>query len=277
MNKPLPFRIRTFLVPLAGVALYYFVQMISISLISPFFKGQDTITMLSIHYGTYLTLLSVLMFLSLSIWLFVSKGTRISVKRDIPSRRQWLMTIPIALATLGIVSLYMVGIQSLATHFPLLNEIMNDYIANTSLPNTTVGLEAVGYYIGVGICIPVIEELIFRGIILGEFLSTMRSDIAVILSALIFGTMHIQPIQIGYALVCGLILGYVYLYSNSIFLSIIIHIIFNLLGGIFPVVFADNQSFLNTIAVIEIFFVFGGVMCILYLRNSYRKKTAQGG
>ena len=135
-----------------------------------------------------------------------------------------------------------------------------------------MGLEAAGHYIGVGVLIPVIEELVFRGIILGEFLSTMNADVAVFLSALIFGTMHMQPVQIGYALACGLILGYVYLYSNSLYLSIAIHIIFNVLGGIAPAIFTNNPLFMNVLGVLELVFVFAGFFCILYLRKSYRNK-----
>jgi len=212
----------------------------------------------------------------LFIWLYTArKTTWTTVKMDRLSPDQVLAAVPIALAMLGLVNLYMVGIQSLSEHSLLIKDYLTDYIASTSLPNTTTGLEAAGYYIGVCIFIPVIEEIIFRGIIMGEFRSTMKPDVAVFLAAFVFGTMHMQPIQIVYAFVCGLILGYVYLYSGSLLMSIGIHILFNLLGGILPVLLADNQSLMNIIGFAEIFFILIGSFCIFYLRAGYRSKKIQ--
>lgn len=273
MSKPFPIRIRTFLVPLAGVALYYYVQFAALSICAYAYNENNTISLLSKHYGSFCILESVLMFLCLFIWLFAArKSTWQTVRKDNISMKRLLIAIPIAMAMLGLVNLYMLGFQSLSEQFPLIKNLLDEYKRNASVAQTSMGLEAAGYYIGVGVLIPVIEELVFRGIILGEFLSTMNADIAVFLSALIFGTMHMQPVQIGYALVCGLILGYVYLYSNSLYLSIAIHIIFNVLGGIAPAIFANNPLLMNMLGVLELVFVFVGLFCILYLRKSYRNK-----
>ena len=276
MSKLFPIRIKTFLVPLAGVALYYFVQFAALYLCAFVFKNNNSLSLLSVHYGSYLIIISVLMAVCLFIWLYTArKTTWTTVKMDRLSPDQMLAAVPIALAMLGLVNLYMVGIQSLSEHSLLIKDYLTNYVASTSLPNTTTGLEAVGYYIGVGILIPVIEEIIFRGIIMGEFRSTMKPDIAVFLAAFVFGIMHMQPIQIVYAFVCGLILGYVYLYSGSLLMSIGIHILFNLLGGILPVLLADNQSLMNIIGFAEIFFILIGSFCIMYLRAGYRSKKIQ--
>jgi len=273
MSKPFPIRIRTILVPLAGVALYYYVQFAALSICAYIYYEDNTISLLSKHYGSFYILESVLMFLSLITWLFAArKSTWQTVRKENLSMKRSLIAIPIAMAMLGLVNLYMMGFQSLSEQFPLIKNSLDEYIRNASIAQTSMGLEAAGYYIGVGVLIPVIEELVFRGIILGEFLSTMNADVAVFLSALIFGTMHMQPVQIGYALVCGLILGYVYLYSNSLYLSIAIHIIFNVLGGIAPAIFTNNPLFMNVLGVLEIVFVLAGFFCILYLRKSYRNK-----
>lgn len=271
MSKSFPIRIRTFLVPLAGVALYYYVQFTALAICGYAFHEDNTLLLLSKHYGSFSILESAIMFLCLFAWLYSArKSTWKTVKKDILSIKQLIIAIPLALAMLGLVNLYMIGLQYLSNQYPLLKNALDDYIKNASIAQTSTGIEALGYYIGVGILIPVIEELVFRGIILGEFLSTMNADIAVFLSALVFGMMHMQPVQIGYALVCGLILGYVYLYSNSLYLSIMIHILFNLLGGVAPAIFSKNPIFMNLLGILEIVFVFAGFFCILYLRKSYR-------
>jgi membrane protease YdiL (CAAX protease family) len=276
MSRPTFIRIRTFLVPLAGVALYYFIQTMSLLFCSSFFKDNNTASLLAAHYGTYIMLTAVCMFVVLFIWLYVGrKSTYQTVKRDRLPFPSLLLAIPIALAMLGISNLYMLGVSALSEHILFIKNSLSDYAGSTSLPNSITGPEAVLYYIGAGICIPVVEELIFRGIILGEFLLTMKKDTAVILSAIVFGTMHMQLIQSGYAFICGLILGYAYLYSNSLHMSITLHVIFNLLGGILPLVFAKDPAVLNVIGIIEVLFILFGVLCILYLRKGYRNKILQ--
>jgi len=273
MSKSFPIRIRTFLVPLAGVALYYYVQFAALAICGSVYQEDNTLLLLSKHYGSFIILESAIMFVCLFVWLYSArKSTWQTVKKDNLSYVKLLISIPIAMAMLGLVNLYMLGFEYLSEQYPLLKNTLDEYIRNASIAQTSTGIESVGYYIGIGILIPIIEELIFRGIILGEFLSTMNADIAVFLSALVFGTMHMQPVQIGYALVCGLILGYAYLYSNSLYLSIIIHILFNLVGGIAPAIFSGNLLFMNVLGMIEIIFVFAGFFCILYLRKIYRNK-----
>ena len=273
MSNSFPVRIRTFLVPLAGVALYYFVQFAALAICALIFQDEDSVSLVTDHYGSFIFITSVLMMACLFVWLFIFDRTyKNTIKRDIVPPGQLLISIPMALAMLGLINLYMIGIQTLSEYFPSIKDMLNEYIRNVSMPNTVRGFEAAGYYIGVGILVPVVEEILFRGIILGEFLSTMKPNIAVFLSALIFGTMHMQPIQIGYACICGVILGYVYLYSGSLVMPIAIHIIFNVLGGILPVAFADRQDTLYILGIIEIIFIFVGVLCVLYLKKNYRNK-----
>ncbi len=273
MSKPSPIRIRTFLVPLAGVALYYSIQLVALSAVSFIFKDVNTASLLTTHYGSYMIIVSALLIICLFLWLFSArKTTWMTIRRDLLTKGQALTSVPIAMAMLGVVGLYMVGVQALSGHVPFIKSLFDEYIQNTSVPNNTKGLEAAGYYIGVGILIPIIEEVIFRGIIQGEFLATMKPQTAVFLSALIFGIMHMQPIQIVYAFVCGLILGFVCLFSNSIFLSIAIHIIFNWIGGVFPVIFAEYPSVTGVLGFVEISFILVGVLCILYLKKNYRNR-----
>ena len=276
MSRPTFIRIRTFLVPLAGVALYYFVQAVSMLLCASFFQQDNAASLLSEHYGTYIILTAALMSAALLVWLYIGRDSTFrTVKRDHIPPKSLLLAIPIALAMLGISNLYMLGISALSDHILSVKNSLDNYLANTSLPDTIIGPELILYYLGASIFIPIVEEVLFRGVILGEFLSTMKKDTAVFLSAVLFGSMHMQPIQIGYAFICGLILGYAYLYSNSLYMSITLHIIFNLLGGILPLAFKKEPTVLTVIGIIEEFSIIFGVLCILYLRKGYRKKMIQ--
>ncbi len=69
----------------------------------------------------------------------------------------------------------------------------------------------------------VCEELLFRGAIQGS-LGTLKKPMArIILTGILFGLFHIDPIRIPFAGVMGIILSYAYYKSGSIFVPIAMH------------------------------------------------------
>ncbi len=99
------------------------------------------------------------------------------------------------------------------------------------LPETTMGTGR-GVYMVVAVCAvaPIFEELICRGVILESVRSKRGAWAACVISALIFGVIHISPQSMLNAFVIGLLLGFLYLRTNSIFAPIIIHSVNNLLS-----------------------------------------------
>jgi membrane protease YdiL (CAAX protease family) len=77
---------------------------------------------------------------------------------------------------------------------------------------------------------PIQEEFVNRGIILNGLAKKYSSKVALIVSSLIFAAMHMNIPQGINAFLLGLILGYIYLKTKSIFLSIICHSINNILA-----------------------------------------------
>ncbi|CAM3217026.1 CPBP family intramembrane glutamic endopeptidase [Sporolactobacillus spathodeae] len=78
---------------------------------------------------------------------------------------------------------------------------------------------------------PVLEEFLYRGFILRS-LEKFGSFFAIVTSALLFGLMHENIIQLPYAFGIGLIFGYL-AKTYSIKLTILIHIANNTLGELF--------------------------------------------
>jgi membrane protease YdiL (CAAX protease family) len=74
---------------------------------------------------------------------------------------------------------------------------------------------------------PILEEVLFRGLIFESCRERFGGGSAVLISALLFGLIHIVPVQMINAFVVGLILGYVYLKTNSLLSVIILHAINN--------------------------------------------------
>ncbi|ADC91598.1 CAAX amino terminal protease family protein [Mageeibacillus indolicus UPII9-5] len=81
------------------------------------------------------------------------------------------------------------------------------------------------------ILVPFAEELLFRGIVLSEFKLCLKPTVAAVMAGILFGLFHADWIQSIYAGILGIVLGLVYVWTESIWASIFMHIVFNLLGG----------------------------------------------
>lgn len=74
---------------------------------------------------------------------------------------------------------------------------------------------------------PLAEELVFRGIIQTRLLRAMPSWTAVVLQAALFGIIHGTPIQMAYAFLLGLALGFLRSRTGSILPGFAAHAAFN--------------------------------------------------
>jgi uncharacterized protein len=86
-----------------------------------------------------------------------------------------------------------------------------------------------GAFMKVAVIAPVVEELIFRGLILHGLKKNYHPLTAVIVSALLFSLFHLNPWQIPATFVLGLILGWIMLRTQNILLAIAGHSLNNLI------------------------------------------------
>jgi sodium transport system permease protein len=73
----------------------------------------------------------------------------------------------------------------------------------------------------------VCEEIAFRGFILSGFLSSRRVWLAVVLSSVTFGLVHLIPQQVLNASLLGLVLGLLAVRSGSLLPSFVFHLLHN--------------------------------------------------
>ena len=98
-----------------------------------------------------------------------------------------------------------------------------------------------------GIVGPIIEELLFRGIVYNRLKKYYSINISMILSTIIFSFMHFSIINIIYTLFFGYLLVFVYESTNNIKYSMIIHMCSNIiviLLGLFINIFFFNITLL---------------------------------
>jgi membrane protease YdiL (CAAX protease family) len=86
-----------------------------------------------------------------------------------------------------------------------------------------------GAFFKVAVIAPVIEELIFRGLILHGLRKNYHATTAVLVSALLFSLFHLNPWQMPATFVLGVILGWLMIRTNSILLAILGHSLNNLI------------------------------------------------
>lgn len=89
-------------------------------------------------------------------------------------------------------------------------------------------------FITICILAPILEEIIFRGIILRGMLQNGSSPVsAIIISALLFGIAHLNPWQFFGAGFLGAVFGFVYYRTKSLWLCMFLHALNNTLAFIF--------------------------------------------
>ena len=84
----------------------------------------------------------------------------------------------------------------------------------------------------VGILAPVFEELFYRKAIIDRL--RRYGDLpAILISGLIFGLVHGNFSQVFYATAIGMLLGFVYLRTGNVLVTISLHAAFNIIGGVY--------------------------------------------
>jgi membrane protease YdiL (CAAX protease family) len=86
------------------------------------------------------------------------------------------------------------------------------------------------------IVVPIVEEIVFRGIVLKGFLEHYTIKKSIFVSALLFGIIHMNPWQFVSASAAGIILGWWYVKTDSIVTTIFGHALNNSMGYIVGII-----------------------------------------
>ncbi len=103
---------------------------------------------------------------------------------------------------------------------------------------------SIGAIIAVCVLAPLLEEMLFRGIMLRSFLTQYPRWQAISMSALIFGIAHFNIYQFVLAAWLGVFLGWIYERTRSLIPGIALHAAINIL--VVMATHADEQKHVNT-------------------------------
>ena len=129
--------------------------------------------------------------------------------------------------------------------------------AENPLINNFLSESNVWAVIMVAFLAPIFEELVFRKLIIDR---TRRYGevLAIVYSSVAFGLFHCNVYQIFYAFAIGLILGYVYVRTGNVILTIIIHMIMNssssILYPLVPEIYTYFQYIVIALGIVSIIY-----------------------
>jgi membrane protease YdiL (CAAX protease family) len=139
-------------------------------------------------------------------------------------------------------------VAGLSLQFPLveLTAIVSDMVPAIALSEDQIArlermmridgpVRAITVPLAIVVVPAVSEELLFRGLLLRALAARQSRVRALLLTSLLFGVFHLEPIALPYSFVAGLVLGAVALRTGSVLPSIALHAAFNAA----PLLFSD--------------------------------------
>ena len=146
----------------------------------------------------------------------------------------WKIMILVSIATIALQT----GIMS-----PLVNAVpMPEFIKN--IFRELAKQSGVFSFITIVVAAPILEELIFRGIILNGLLKRYSPTRSIVISSILFGAVHLNPWQFIAAFCLGSFSGWVYYKTQKLTLSILIHAVNNSIGFI-GMYFMGSESMMD--------------------------------
>lgn len=247
------------------------------------FAGVDT----DIYHGLFSTVYGIITTAVFVVYHLVRSYKRDRlIKFTTPGTLNSLAAAVIGFGLLGLVTLYMVAAGLISQYFAPVADELTEYSEHinrySDVEAATVPYwDSVLDFCAAFLLIPLVEELVFRGALFGEFKCKFNAVISSVMSALVFGLMHGVSVHIGYALMCGIVLALLYHYTGSIWTSVIVHSVFNLIGNaIFTLLksgmFGDmsaavDQASLHA-SVIEIICIVPAVAAFILVYRNYKDR-----
>ena len=175
-------------------------------------------------------LTGIILLVSLSLWIplwIKTKKTHIALNNGKLSVTQIALTVILFLTGLLLV---VVLIGAILTPHDL-----EAFLSMFTRESLLVRIVVIGF-IGA-----IVEELVFRGVLLNRLSTWMPAWVAILASSIIFGLIHFNLIQILYAIPMGVLLATAYMRTRNMWIPIIGHIAFNL-ASVFAIHYVETTG-----------------------------------
>lgn len=147
-------------------------------------------------------------------------------------------------------------VSVVVTYFPWPQAWMDAYMENSSSLDGSLMS-----WLAAVLMAPVLEEIVFRGLIYTRLKKGMPTIVAAILASLVFGLMHGTIIWVLYAFVLGMVMTWIFERYQSLTANIIFHLAFNAMGLVLSAI-PESMEF-----IVWIFFVAGIVGTVVAVKQ----------
>ena len=125
----------------------------------------------------------------------------------------------------------------------------------------------------VAVSAPICEEFLFRGIILSGFVNNFKIIRGLLYTTIIFALVHVMIPRFLATFVLGLCFGFVVIYTRSIYLAILFHMLNNATALMLSKMNADVSKFaLDPLSIILSVIIFLGT--IVWMHKDYKKSLS---
>lgn len=150
--------------------------------------------------------------------------------REPLSERAYIKPFPsrffVTMIILGVATAY--GVALVLGYIESIGIIPEEWLkAQNEAYSDVVEASPVLQFFCVGLMAPVLEEILFRGLILGTLKEQMHPWVAIIVSSVAFGAAHGTAISFIYATGIGILMGWLFVKFNSVLPSMIFHLAYN--------------------------------------------------
>lgn len=135
-----------------------------------------------------------------------------------------LITVALTYATMVSADLPNYLNYKLTTSIPWLNGFYESFM---EVMGKMIGGKFWSSFLLAAIFAPIFEEWLCRGMVLRGLLSKMKPGWAIVVSALFFALIHMNPWQALNAFIIGVIMGYIYYKTGSLWLTMLVHFVNN--------------------------------------------------
>ena len=224
-NENLWYKIRFIMLPILSITAYYYLTKYLNMLVFELFLGILKIPMMQFIEFMYLS--DVLIALIQLIIFFVIYKLLVKRNDDESRTKLNLKDTGFSLAAgIGVSGISFIWL-TVAGNIPAFQA----QIAAMKEGNAMIGGGSLhGVLLSAVIAAPIVEEVIFRGVVFGSFRKVFPAWVSILISAVIFGAYHMNPVAIVYATIMGIVAGVVYEKKRNLLFTIILHMANNFMG-----------------------------------------------
>ncbi len=137
---------------------------------------------------------------------------------------------------------------------PFPESFIEDFTKTYGVISADKGADPIITVLSVALVTGIVEEIVFRALIISRLRKPLGNTAALIISAAVFALFHGTPIAMMYSFVVGMVFGVLYLKFDSIIPSMICHAMFNMTSLLVEKASAETFSLLYIASIVAAFF-----------------------